>query len=34
MRPPVNLTSFGRTETDLNRVTALIRFLHGRRDPG
>src|SRR5579875_763559 len=34
MRPPVNLTSFSRTEADLNRVTALIRFLHGRRDPG
>jgi len=33
MKPPANLTSFGRTDRDLNRTLGMVRFLHGRR-PG
>ncbi len=31
MRPPVNLTSFSRTEQDMRKIRALATFLHGRR---
>ena len=31
MRPPVNLTSFSRTDADLKRIVGLITLLHGRR---
>ena len=31
MKPPMNLTSFGRTDADLRRTVGLIRLLHGRR---
>jgi acyl-CoA reductase-like NAD-dependent aldehyde dehydrogenase len=31
MKPPANLTSFGRSEKDLNRTLGMVRFLHGRR---
>jgi acyl-CoA reductase-like NAD-dependent aldehyde dehydrogenase len=31
MKPPMNLTSFGRSEKDLNRTLGMVRFLHGRR---
>ena len=31
MKPPINLTSFGRTDADLRRTIGLIRLLHGRR---
>ena len=31
MKPPMNLTSFGRTGADLRRAVGLIRLLHGRR---
>jgi hypothetical protein len=30
MKPPVNLTSFGRTDADLKRTVGLITLLHGR----
>jgi acyl-CoA reductase-like NAD-dependent aldehyde dehydrogenase len=30
MRPPVNLTSFGRTDRDMRRIVTLITLLHGR----
>jgi acyl-CoA reductase-like NAD-dependent aldehyde dehydrogenase len=31
MRPPVNLTTFSRTDADLKRIVGLITLLHGRR---
>jgi acyl-CoA reductase-like NAD-dependent aldehyde dehydrogenase len=31
MKPMTNVTSFTRTEKDLNRTLGLVRFLHGRR---
>ena len=31
MKPPVNLTSFTRTDKDLDRIISLITLLHGRR---
>ena len=31
MRPPVNLTSFSRTDKDLDKVLGLVTLLHGRR---
>jgi len=31
MKPPVNLTSFGRTDADLKRTVKLVTLLHGRR---
>ncbi|HEY0719033.1 MAG TPA: aldehyde dehydrogenase family protein [Streptosporangiaceae bacterium] len=34
MKPPANLTSFGRTDQDLARTLALVRLLHGRRGRG
>ena len=36
MRPPVNLTSFGRTDQDMRRIVTLVTLLHGRlyRPPG
>jgi acyl-CoA reductase-like NAD-dependent aldehyde dehydrogenase len=30
MRPPVNLTSFGRTDQDMRRIVTLVTLLHGR----
>jgi acyl-CoA reductase-like NAD-dependent aldehyde dehydrogenase len=33
MKPVTNVTSFTRTEKDLNRTLGLVRFLHGRRGP-
>ena len=33
MRPPVNLTSFGRTDADLRHIVGLVTMLHGRRKP-
>jgi acyl-CoA reductase-like NAD-dependent aldehyde dehydrogenase len=30
MRPPVNLTSFGRTDRDMRRIVTLVTLLHGR----
>jgi acyl-CoA reductase-like NAD-dependent aldehyde dehydrogenase len=30
MRPPVNLTSFGRTDRDMRRILTLVTLLHGR----
>jgi acyl-CoA reductase-like NAD-dependent aldehyde dehydrogenase len=33
MKPPANLTSFGRTDKDLARTLGLVRLLHGRRRP-
>jgi acyl-CoA reductase-like NAD-dependent aldehyde dehydrogenase len=33
MRPPVNLTSFTRTDADLKRIVGLVNMLHGRRKP-
>jgi acyl-CoA reductase-like NAD-dependent aldehyde dehydrogenase len=33
MRPPINLTSFTRTDKDLNRIAGLVNMLHGRRKP-
>ena len=34
MKPVTNVTSFTRTEKDLNRTLGLVRFLHGRRRGG
>ena len=34
MKPPVNLTSFTRTDADLKRIVGLITLLHGRRGGG
>ncbi|HXP54080.1 MAG TPA: hypothetical protein VN847_03955 [Streptosporangiaceae bacterium] len=34
MKPVTNVTSFARTEKDLNRTLGLVRFLHGRRRGG
>jgi acyl-CoA reductase-like NAD-dependent aldehyde dehydrogenase len=34
MKPPVNLTSFTRTDADLKRTVRLITLLHGRRGDG
>ena len=34
MKPPANLTSFGRTDADLKRTLGLISLLHGRRPAG
>ncbi len=31
MKPPVNLTSFSRTDKDMDKIVALITLLHGRR---
>jgi acyl-CoA reductase-like NAD-dependent aldehyde dehydrogenase len=31
MRPPVNLTSFSRTDQDMRKILTLATFLHGRR---
>jgi acyl-CoA reductase-like NAD-dependent aldehyde dehydrogenase len=31
MKPPVNLTSFSRTDKDLDKVLGLVTLLHGRR---
>jgi acyl-CoA reductase-like NAD-dependent aldehyde dehydrogenase len=31
MKPPVNLTSFSRTDKDLDKVLSLVTLLHGRR---
>jgi acyl-CoA reductase-like NAD-dependent aldehyde dehydrogenase len=31
MKPPVNLTSFSRTDKDLDKILALVTLLHGRR---
>ena len=31
MKPPANVTSFGRTDADLKRTLGLITVLHGRR---
>jgi acyl-CoA reductase-like NAD-dependent aldehyde dehydrogenase len=31
MKPPVNLTSFARTDKDMDKIVALITLLHGRR---
>jgi acyl-CoA reductase-like NAD-dependent aldehyde dehydrogenase len=31
MKPPVNLTSFGRTDEDMKKLMRLVTFLHGRR---
>jgi acyl-CoA reductase-like NAD-dependent aldehyde dehydrogenase len=31
MRPPVNLTSFSRTDQDMRKIRTLATFLHGRR---
>jgi len=31
MRPPVNLTSFSRSDEDMRKILALATFLHGRR---
>ena len=31
MKPPANVTSFGRTDRDVARTLGLVRFLHGRR---
>jgi acyl-CoA reductase-like NAD-dependent aldehyde dehydrogenase len=31
MKPPVNLTSFTRTDKDLDKIMALVTLLHGRR---
>jgi acyl-CoA reductase-like NAD-dependent aldehyde dehydrogenase len=31
MKPPVNLTSFGRTDADLGKILRLATMLHGRR---
>jgi acyl-CoA reductase-like NAD-dependent aldehyde dehydrogenase len=31
MKPPVNLTSFARTDKDMDRIVALVTLLHGRR---
>src|SRR6202000_2938919 len=31
MKPPINLTSFARTDKDLNRTLGMVRFRHGRR---
>jgi acyl-CoA reductase-like NAD-dependent aldehyde dehydrogenase len=33
MRPPINLTSFSRTDADLKRIAGVIGLLHGRRKP-
>ena len=30
MKPPLNLTSFGRTDKDMRRIVTLITLLHGR----
>jgi hypothetical protein len=30
MKPPLNLTSFGRTDQDMRRIVTLITLLHGR----
>jgi len=30
MRPPVNLTSFGRTDRDMRRILTLVTLLHGK----
>jgi len=34
MKPVTNVTSFTRTDKDLNRTLGLVRFLHGRRRGG
>jgi hypothetical protein len=31
MKPPVNLTSFSRTDKDLDKVLSIVTLLHGRR---
>src|SRR5580700_1427794 len=31
MKPPVNLTSFGRTDQDMKKILNLVTLLHGRR---
>ena len=31
MKPPVNLTTFARTDKDMDKIVALITLLHGRR---
>lgn len=31
MRPPVNLTSFSRTDADMKKILGLVNFLHGKR---
>jgi acyl-CoA reductase-like NAD-dependent aldehyde dehydrogenase len=31
MKPPVNLTSFARTDKDLDKIVGLVTLLHGRR---
>ena len=31
MKPPVNLTSFARTDKDMDKIVALVTLLHGRR---
>jgi acyl-CoA reductase-like NAD-dependent aldehyde dehydrogenase len=31
MKPPVNLTSFARTDKDMKRILSLAALLHGRR---
>jgi acyl-CoA reductase-like NAD-dependent aldehyde dehydrogenase len=33
MKPPMNVTTFTRTDKDLARTLGLVRFLHGRRRP-
>jgi hypothetical protein len=31
MKPPVNLTSFSRTDADMKKILNLVTLLHGRR---
>jgi hypothetical protein len=31
MKPPLNLTSFGRTDADMKRILSLALILHGKR---
>jgi hypothetical protein len=31
MKPMVNLTSFSRTDKDLDKIVSLVTLLHGRR---
>jgi acyl-CoA reductase-like NAD-dependent aldehyde dehydrogenase len=34
MKPPMNVTTFARTDKDVARTLGMVRFLHGRRRPG